>query len=67
MKRPKYDVLFEDHGTIALLTPQTDAGREWIETRLDTEPWQWLGRSLTIESRYAIEIMEGMEVDGLYV
>jgi hypothetical protein len=45
----------------------TDAGKEWLKENCRTEGWQWLGECLAIEPRYARDIVEGMQGDGLVV
>ncbi len=61
------DVLVRNEGSILMLTPDSDSGREWIDENLGLESWQWLGNSCAIEWRYAPAIIEGMWEDGLEV
>jgi hypothetical protein len=61
------DVIVSNEGSVFLLNPVTDAGKEWIKENCRTEGWQWLGECLAIEPRYALEIVEGMQGDGLVV
>jgi hypothetical protein len=61
------DIIVENHGSVALLRPMTDAGREWIDENVPTEGWQWLGGALSCEPRYVENIVEGATGDGLVV
>ncbi len=61
------DVCVDNQGSVMLLCPLTDAGRDWITENIAPEPWQWLGPNLAIEPRCAPAIVEGMQADGLEV
>lgn len=60
------DVLVRSEGSIFLLTPMTDAAREWISNHIP-EDAQYMGRSLVVEHRYVADIVAGMQSDGLIV
>lgn len=55
-----------DGGSIALLTPNTDAARKWLHANVGEES-QYLGISLAIEPRYCERILRGITSDGLTV
>jgi hypothetical protein len=61
------DVLLADHGSIALFTPMTPEARCWVEEHVEIEPWQRLGASIACEPRCLVQLVEGMQVDGLVV
>ena len=61
------DVIVSNEGSVFLLNPVTDAGKEWIKENCQTEGWQWLGQCLAIGPLYALDIVEGMQGDGLVV
>ncbi len=61
------DIRVEDHGTVALVIPMTDAGRKWITDNVETESWQWLGGALAVEPRCVDSLAAGMSGDGLAV
>lgn len=61
------DVLVENHGTIFMLRPQTEAAEQWIEDHVQTEGWQWLGKGLAVDHRYAENLVAGMIEAGLAV
>ncbi len=58
------DFLVDDQGTLVLLTPQTDAAREWVFQNLPTDA-QRFGEAIVIEHRYADDILFGIHNDGL--
>jgi len=61
------DVLTNNEGTIIALTVLTPAARQWIEEKCKPEPWQWVGDTFAVEPRYAGDIIQGMQADGLIV
>lgn len=60
------DIRVQDEGTIVLLHPLTDRGREWINTQVQADA-QYLGRALAVERRYVQDILEGMAAEGLEI
>lgn len=64
------DLQVENHGSIFLLRPVSDTGREWINDHLLTpegEAPQMFGDATVVEHRYIGEIVEGAIEDGLVV
>jgi hypothetical protein len=61
------DFQVEDHGSIRLLRPLTDAARAWIDTHLSHPETQRLGEAVAIEPRYVDAIVSGIVSDGLTV
>ena len=61
------DVLVENHGSIALLTPVTPDARQWIDEHVQLEGWQWLDCSFACEPRCVDQLIEGMRDYGLTV
>ena len=59
------DIRFENEGAVMLVQPLTERARQWIQDNTSTEPWQWLGRNLGVEPRYALAIAEGAIAAGL--
>jgi hypothetical protein len=60
------DLTFMDHGTIVTMRPDTDAGREWVETNIPDDAMTF-GGAIVIEHRYANAIIDGAANDGLEV
>jgi hypothetical protein len=42
-----------DEGTVVLFVPLDAAAREWLESNVHSEPWQWFGGALAVDRRYA--------------
>jgi hypothetical protein len=63
---PLADFVLADHGSVAVLTPMTDAGREWRDEHLPSDAASW-GRGVVIEPRYLAPILEGIACDGLEI
>lgn len=61
------DLSVQNEGTIFLLTPISDAGREWIAEKLCTEDALWFGGALCVEHRFIADIVTGAQEDGLCV
>jgi hypothetical protein len=56
----------EDHGSLWLLRPITEAGRDWLHEHTGDEA-QWFGSALVVEPRYVADIVQGMQEEGLAV
>lgn len=61
------DFYFANHGSIALLTPLTDAAQAWVDEHIRSEETQFFGAGVVIEPRYAGDILRGLQNDGLTV
>jgi predicted thioesterase len=60
------DFTVENHGTIYLLRPLTQAAREWVEANLPDDR-QTFGTAVAVEHRYIADIAQGILNDGLTV
>jgi hypothetical protein len=58
------DFFVENHGSIFLLRPLTESAREWIEERLP-ENRMTFGSAVVVEHRYIVDIVRGVQADGL--
>jgi hypothetical protein len=54
------------HGSIIVLTPQTDAAEAWVAENLPEDAQTW-GRGTVIEARYFEPIYDGIIADGLAI
>ncbi len=61
------DITIKNEGSVILITPRTPEGREWVDSNLALESWQWLGDGFAVDSRYVEDIIDGMRNDGLDV
>lgn len=60
------DLSIQNEGSIFLLRPLTDAGREWIADHIPGDAMTF-GGSIVVEHRYIGEIAMGAVNDGLEV
>lgn len=58
------DFLFANHGSICILTPVSEAAQAWVDEHLPEDAMRWAG-GVVIEPRYAGDILEGIQNDGL--
>lgn len=60
------DFTISCHGSISLLSPQTEEAQEWVNEYLPDD-CQVMGHSIVIEWRYVDDIVCGIVGDGLTV
>ena len=60
------DFLVAYDGSLSLVTPVTQAAREWIDAHVPEDAPRF-GPSLAVAPRYLDALLEGMEDDGLTV
>jgi len=60
------DFSLANRGSISILQPLTDAGREWIGEHIPSDALTWCG-GIVIEHRLVDDIVCGIECDGLEV
>ena len=60
------DLRFEDHGSLLLLRPLTNAGGAWLLSTAPTEVQYW-GNALVVEPRFAAGVVQAAVADGLEV
>lgn len=60
---PRIDIRLENHGSLYLARPLTDAAKEWIN-RTAPEDAQFLGNALAIEPRYVSGFCDAAIIDG---
>ena len=64
----KYDFVTQDHGSIVLLKPLSEAGKIWIDEHIGQgDEVQYWGDSVVVEPRYIRDIIDGIEADGYKV
>ena len=61
------DFSVNDQGSIVILTANTEAAREWVEEHLPADRQTWGRHGTVIEHRYADDIINGLQADGLTV
>lgn len=65
MKKPT-DLRFVSHGTFVLMHPLTTKGRKWASAKIRDDAMR-LGDAVAIEHRFAEDIIEGAQRDGMRV
>jgi len=60
------DFTLTGHGSVYLLTPNTEAATEWLNDNLAGDLLR-LGNSVAVEHRFVDHVMDGIESDGLTV
>ena len=60
------DLIFENHFSLFLVRPVTEAGREWLSAAVSDDA-QWFGGALVVEPRYVEDIALGADADGLSI
>jgi hypothetical protein len=58
------DVTVTNEGNIFIFNPHSHAAKDWIAENVQ-ENAQYYGNGLVVEHRFAGDIIEGMEADGL--
>ena len=61
------DIIIRDEGSIFMVRPVSDAGKQWIDDNVPTEPWQWVEEAFSVGHRYITDIIDGMLADGIVV
>jgi hypothetical protein len=61
------DLEIENHGSIALMRPHTEAAEEWIAETVDVPDWAWMGGAVAVEPRYVEALAIGASDAGLRV
>jgi hypothetical protein len=59
------DAILDDHGTVWLLTPQTDPAREWLDEHVSDA--QWFGPAIGVAHRMVENLADGMREAGLVI
>lgn len=61
---PTADVITANQGSVITITPVSTEARDWINFNCVAEPWQWLGGSMAVEPRCALDILHALIEDG---
>lgn len=66
MGEPSRDFTIDNHGSIFILIPHTDAAKLWIKESLSEERQEW-GGGIVIEHRYIVDIAHAIRHCGLRI
>lgn len=61
------DVSVENHGSVIIFRPLSDAAKSWIEEYVSREGYQPFRDALVVEPRFADNLLTGMQRDGLHI
>ena len=62
---PVKDLRIENHGSICLFRPLTEAACGWLKEHCDSDEHQYFGSALVVEPRYVEDLAENAVNDGL--
>jgi hypothetical protein len=57
-------MIINDQGSVVVFQPEGDYEYEWMMVNLDTESWQWHGKSLVVDHRPAEGLIEVFDAEG---
>jgi hypothetical protein len=62
------DLIFEGHGTLVLVHPDSQKGRDWLDEHCgEGEARTYFGDALVVEHRYAADLARVATSEGLMV
>jgi hypothetical protein len=61
------DFSVSNHGSLFLLTPLSEAAREWAQVHIDMDSALRFAGAIVVEHRYIADIVAGIQNDGLAV
>ena len=61
------DFDINNHGSVILINPLTEDGKQWLDENTDIANRQFFGSALAVEPRYLDYLIEGMIADGLSI
>lgn len=60
-------MIINDEGTCVQFIAENEEELQWLVDNTESESYQWLGKTLSVDHRYASDIIEGIEADGFPV
>ena len=61
------DFQIADHGSIISIKPVSEAARTWVDENVVSEPWQWLGGALCVDTRCARNLIDEIAAEGFEI
>lgn len=58
------DFLVTSHGSVWQFQPLTETAKNFTDTDLDVQDWQWLGSSFGVDARLANDLVGALEDEG---
>jgi hypothetical protein len=62
---PSSDLVFENHFSLFLIRPNSQAGQDWLDENVGDSETQTWGGAIVCEPRYVESILLGATADGL--
>lgn len=62
-----HDLIFQNLGSMAAIKHATLTGKQWLVDNVHWETWQEQAGRIYLDVRFAIDIMEGAQLDGLTI
>ena len=59
------DFRIENHSSVFLVVPLTEAAQSWIEENVSRHGFQPYWPTVVVEHRYIADLVDGIRVDGL--
>jgi hypothetical protein len=59
------DIRVTNHGSIVILTGESDEGMNWLNDHLPLDAMRWGGCGFAVEPRYVEAITDGAADDGM--
>lgn len=63
---PKPDFRIRNEGTVVMFTPMTEAARQFLRDKVQSESWQWMGDSLCVDHRVAWDLLHVLKTDECF-
>jgi hypothetical protein len=60
-------MIIDNQGSVVVFQPQGDLEYEWLILNVDAADWQWQGKSLAVDHRYAEDLVEGIRSAGFVI
>jgi hypothetical protein len=60
-------MIVNNEGSVVTFTPEGDYEYKWMMSNLETETWQWLGKSLVVDHRPAQDLLALFEEKGFFL
>jgi hypothetical protein len=61
------DFQVENHGSVWMFTPLTLAAKKFLDENVASEGWMWMGNSLCVDHRPALDFVSYLEEEGFTV
>jgi len=61
------DFRIENHGSVFLFTPLTERAKNFTDTDLDVQGWQWMGASFAVDHSLAHNLASALIDEGFVV